>query len=377
MMNQKHKTESRWEQPVTPDPHLSTATQGTTHNEKHSLGATFQGRGETTKEADYYRSLASETRYNTPGFRPMPFFQPYMPYPYYGYPSGYRYAPCSGWDSFQGEMMGMPQMGGRAGYRNFPSGMYGQGERYTPGPGWPATQGTGYSAGSTRMHVPGEPRHASPGPAGGFGPLPEHQWGDKGQWPQPSSVHGQTEHWEKPADEDRPWLMDEEVEQRRDYDRTMQDLRERQQEIPGYIRGGFAPVHHRGKGPKNYRRPDNRIMEDVSDRMTDDSWLDASGIEVHVHHGEVILNGSVENRESKRRAEDIAECVSGVMHVQNNLRVRMEQPVSTTPVSAVPRHEEAAKAMTPAATGAGIQVPRFVQAHSGGLAAASAKKDEP
>lgn len=36
--------------------------------------------------------------------------------------------------------------------------------------------------------------------------------------------------------------------------------------------------------------------------------------------GEVTLAGSVEDRRAKRRAEDIADGVSGVKHVQNNLR---------------------------------------------------------
>jgi osmotically-inducible protein OsmY len=79
---------------------------------------------------------------------------------------------------------------------------------------------------------------------------------------------------------------------------------------------------HRGRGPKNYTRSDDRIREDVNDRMADDSWLDASEIEVQVAKCEVTLTGTVHSREDKRRAEDLAEQVSGVKHVQNNLRVQ-------------------------------------------------------
>lgn len=79
---------------------------------------------------------------------------------------------------------------------------------------------------------------------------------------------------------------------------------------------------HRGRGPKNYIRSDERIREDVNDRLSDDSWLDASEIEVGVSSGEVTLTGTVNEREDKRRAEDVAERVSGVKHVQNNLRVQ-------------------------------------------------------
>ena len=82
---------------------------------------------------------------------------------------------------------------------------------------------------------------------------------------------------------------------------------------------------HRGRGPKNYTRSDERIREDVNDRLSDDDWLDASEIEVQVSACEVTLAGTVNNREDRRRAEDIAEQVSGVKHVQNNLRVEQKQ----------------------------------------------------
>jgi hypothetical protein len=86
---------------------------------------------------------------------------------------------------------------------------------------------------------------------------------------------------------------------------------------------GPAPLgEHRGKGPKGYVRGDQRILEEVCDRLSDDGQLDASGIEVKVEQGEVTLDGQVARREDKRRAEDLAESVAGVKHLQNNLRVR-------------------------------------------------------
>ena len=78
---------------------------------------------------------------------------------------------------------------------------------------------------------------------------------------------------------------------------------------------------HRGRGPKGYSRSDERIRDDVNDRLTDDPFLDASDIEVMVDKGEVTLTGKVTSREDKRRAEDLADNVSGVKHVQNNLRL--------------------------------------------------------
>jgi hypothetical protein len=79
---------------------------------------------------------------------------------------------------------------------------------------------------------------------------------------------------------------------------------------------------HRGRGPKGYRRSDQRIHEDVCERLTEDRFIDASNIEVVVKDGEVILSGTVSSRGLKRRAEDLAETASGVAHVQNNLRIQ-------------------------------------------------------
>ncbi|WAJ29457.1 BON domain-containing protein [Antarcticirhabdus aurantiaca] len=79
---------------------------------------------------------------------------------------------------------------------------------------------------------------------------------------------------------------------------------------------------HSGKGPRSYTRSDDRIKDDVNDRLTDDHYVDASDIEVSVKDREVTLNGYVSSRDEKRRAEDCAERVSGVTHVQNNLRVQ-------------------------------------------------------
>jgi osmotically-inducible protein OsmY len=85
---------------------------------------------------------------------------------------------------------------------------------------------------------------------------------------------------------------------------------------------------HRGKGPKGYIRTDERIREDVNDRLSDDPMLDASDVEVSVSGGEVTLDGKVASRQDKRRAEDLAESVSGVTHTQNNLRVKQGDQVT-------------------------------------------------
>jgi osmotically-inducible protein OsmY len=106
--------------------------------------------------------------------------------------------------------------------------------------------------------------------------------------------------WDRTRDEVSSWFGDDDAERRRERDRTQ---------------------GHRGKGPKNYTRSDERIKEDINDRLSDDPFVDASEIEVTVNSGEVTLTGTVDERSDKRRAEDIAEAVSGVKNVENRIRV--------------------------------------------------------
>jgi osmotically-inducible protein OsmY len=76
-----------------------------------------------------------------------------------------------------------------------------------------------------------------------------------------------------------------------------------------------------GRGPRGYQRSDERIREDVCERMSECGELDASEIEVRVSNGEVTLLGSVSERHAKRLAEDLAEEVAGVRDVHNQIRV--------------------------------------------------------
>jgi hypothetical protein len=88
-------------------------------------------------------------------------------------------------------------------------------------------------------------------------------------------------------------------------------------------RGGF-----RGLGPKNYARSDQRISDDLCERLTDDDEIDARGIEVRVSDGVVTLSGTVADRAMKHRAEDLAERCAGVRDVENRIRVSREEHAS-------------------------------------------------
>lgn len=76
------------------------------------------------------------------------------------------------------------------------------------------------------------------------------------------------------------------------------------------------------RNPKNYKRSDERIREDICDRLAVSAEVDPSELEVSVSAGEVTLSGFVADRQMKFMAEDITDDVPGVHEIHNQLRVR-------------------------------------------------------
>lgn len=107
--------------------------------------------------------------------------------------------------------------------------------------------------------------------------------------------------WDRTSDEVASWFGDDDAERRRRKDRM---------EGP-----------HKGKGPKGYVRSDEKIQDEINDKLYHDSHVDASEIEVSVNAGDVTLTGTVNDKSTKRRAEDLAEQITGVQDVTNNLKV--------------------------------------------------------
>lgn len=77
----------------------------------------------------------------------------------------------------------------------------------------------------------------------------------------------------------------------------------------------------RGRGPKGYRRSDERTREILCERLTDDPHLDASEIEITVKEGEITLSGTVDSRVSKWRAEEIVADCAPDAEIHNRLRI--------------------------------------------------------
>lgn len=93
----------------------------------------------------------------------------------------------------------------------------------------------------------------------------------------------------------------------------------------GYGQGMGQGGMSRNRGPKGYKRSDERIREDLCDRLSDRHDVDSSDIEVKVQNGEVILSGTVRERYLKHTIEQIAEAISGVQDVKNEIRVKREE----------------------------------------------------
>ena len=148
-------------------------------------------------------------------------------------------------------------------------------------------------------------RHGSPYAPETYGSSERRAWRDEAPRHDPRDRlgasrywQGERDMWERGMDEIASWFGNDDAERRRQMDK------------------------YRGRGPKNYARSEERIREDVCDRLTEDGAIDASDIDVSVSGTEVTLGGTVPSRHQRRRAEICAERVSGVSHVQNNMRVK-------------------------------------------------------
>ncbi|WP_164018854.1 BON domain-containing protein [Pyxidicoccus trucidator] len=89
-------------------------------------------------------------------------------------------------------------------------------------------------------------------------------------------------------------------------------------------------VRKLGKGPKTYTRSDDRVREDICDRLMH-GWVNAEDVEVQVKSGEVTLTGFVDERRDKRVIEDIVEDVLGVKDVHNQLKVGRPETLGAAP----------------------------------------------
>ena len=76
-----------------------------------------------------------------------------------------------------------------------------------------------------------------------------------------------------------------------------------------------------GRGPRGYRRSDERIREDACELLTRHGEIDASEMEIEVTGATVVLRGTADSGRIRRLAEELVESIPGVREVRNELRV--------------------------------------------------------
>lgn len=170
-------------------------------------------------------------------------------------------------------------------------------------------QGSGYRSDTSSLddydQLGGPPRYSRQGSprqsyGGGYG-ASNYGSGSPGSIIPPRQYdHDDRGFFDRASDEVMSWLGDDDAARRRKMD---------------------SREDHRGRGPANYARSSERLQEDACERLTRDPHIDASKINVTCTDKEITLDGTVESRSAKRRAEDIIDDITGVKHVQNNLRV--------------------------------------------------------
>lgn len=143
--------------------------------------------------------------------------------------------------------------------------------------------------------------------------------------------------------------------------------------------GGWSGGQFRGRGPRGYRRSDDRVREDVCDLLTRHGEIDASDMEVDVRDGTVILRGTVETGQIRRLTEEVVEQVPGVRDVQNELRVNRRTGYEAAgagewrgpSVAGYPAHSSAAMADTGTPDESSTAVRASTPAFGTGVAATS------
>jgi hypothetical protein len=98
-----------------------------------------------------------------------------------------------------------------------------------------------------------------------------------------------------------------------------------------YRAGGGAERARRRypPGPKGYQRSDERMKEDISERLYRAYHIDSSEVVVEVRAGKVTLEGAVPSRHMKHAIEDMVDDCPGVTEIDNRIRVGSSSPASS------------------------------------------------
>jgi osmotically-inducible protein OsmY len=95
---------------------------------------------------------------------------------------------------------------------------------------------------------------------------------------------------------------------------------------PGQCEHGLdqSPPRRQAEPGPNYgdaAAGDERLREEISERLMQADSIVASDVSVQVLGGKVILEGTVRDRYMKHAIEDLAEAAPGVQDIDNRIRV--------------------------------------------------------
>jgi osmotically-inducible protein OsmY len=120
-----------------------------------------------------------------------------------------------------------------------------------------------------------------------------------------------------------------------------------------------AQSRARGRMPRSYTRSDERVREDICERLAAEPRVDAADVSVHVRDSRVVLEGTVPERRMKYVIEDIAaECLRA-NDVDNRITVVRDRQSGSTGAGAASTSELGNWAGTSGTTGrpTGVSTP--------------------
>jgi osmotically-inducible protein OsmY len=131
--------------------------------------------------------------------------------------------------------------------------------------------------------------------------------------------------------------------QRRDYSNSGYEPEYGGEEVGGDWRQGRTQIERsryggsssagqaHKRGPKGWQRSDERVKEDICERLYHEASIDSSEVTVDVSSGNVSLAGTVPDRRMKHAVEDLIDACPGVKDIDNRIRVqRLGESASST-----------------------------------------------